>query len=96
MEAQKPFTVEIKSKGQLTIPKKIRDEGALEEGRVVSIIPIGDSIIVTPKRLELEDARRQFKRILKESGCSFQEIVEGLPEDRQELYKETYARKKAR
>lgn len=55
----------IHSRGQLTIPKQIRQVGHLEEGQIVSIIPVGDSIIITPKQLELDEARRQIRKILK-------------------------------
>ena len=58
METVKTAVAEIKSRGQLTIPKKIRNASHLEEGQVVSIIPVGDSVIITPKRLELDEARR--------------------------------------
>ena len=54
MQATKSFTAEIKPRGQLTIPKRIREMSHLEEGQVVSIIPVGDAVIITPKRLELD------------------------------------------
>ena len=53
----RPITVEIKSRGQLTIPKKIRAATCLEEDRVVSIIRLGDSLLIIPQRLTFEDAR---------------------------------------
>ena len=62
----KPLTTEIKARGQFTIPKKIRVMGHLEEGQVVSIIPIGDSVIITPKRLALDEARREIGRYSKQ------------------------------
>jgi len=89
----KPSTTEIKSRGQVTIPKKIRVTSHLEEGQVVSIIPVGDSVIVTPKRLELEEARREVKKILKASGLSLEDLVAGLEEEREKLYRETYGKK---
>ncbi len=95
MEAAKTAVAEIKSRGQLTIPKKIRDMSHLEEGQVVSIIPVGDSVIITPKRLELDEARRQIRKIVKASGLSEKELLSGLKEEREKLYKETYGRKKA-
>ena len=95
MEAVKTAVAEIKSRGQLTIPKKIRDMSHLEEGQVVSIIPVGDSVIITPKRLELDEARRQIRKIVKASGVSEKELLSGLKEEREKLYKETYGRKKA-
>ena len=84
------FTAEIKSRGQLTIPKKLRETGKLEEGQVVSIIPLGDAIIVTPKRLELDEARREIKKIIKKSGFSPEELLKGIDEEREKLYKELY------
>jgi len=94
MQTLKAVVTEIKSRGQLTIPKKIRNASHLEEGQVVSIIPVGDSVIITPKRLELDEARRQIKKIIKASGVSEEELLAGLKGEREKLYKETYVKKK--
>jgi AbrB family looped-hinge helix DNA binding protein len=94
MEETKVAIAEIKARGQLTIPKKIREMSHIEEGNVVSILPIGDSLIITPKRLELDEARRQFRKLVKSSGLTLEELIEGLKEERTELFKETYGAKK--
>jgi AbrB family looped-hinge helix DNA binding protein len=93
MQALKSFTTSIKSRGQLTIPKQVRSAGQLDEGQVVSIIPVGDSIIITPKRLVLDDARREIKKIMKASGLSLEELMEGLKTEREALHRETYVKK---
>jgi AbrB family looped-hinge helix DNA binding protein len=93
MARSEVFTAEIKTRGQLTIPKKIRDARHLAEGQIVSLIPVGDSIIVTPKRLELEEARREIRMIMKASGLSAEDLIEGLREERETLFQETYGRK---
>lgn len=93
MQAIKPLVTEIRSRGQLTIPKKIREISHLEERQIVSIIPVGDSVIITPQRLELDEARRQIKKILKASGLSAEEVLAGLKEEREALYEETYEKK---
>ena len=93
MQTARSVTAEIKSRGQLTIPKKIRVMSRLEEGQVVSIIPVGDSVIITPKRLELDDARREIKRILKEAGMTPEDLLAGLKEEREKLYQRTYGKK---
>ena len=95
MQAAKVSVAEIKSRGQLTIPKKIRSAGHLEEGHVVSIIPVGDSLLITPKILELDEARRQIKRLLKSSGLSLEDLIAGLKEERETLYRETYGKKRS-
>ncbi len=93
MQTARSITAEIKARGQLTIPKKIRVMSRLEEGQVVSIIPVGDSVIVTPKRIELDDARREIKRILKEAGMTPEDLLAGLKEAREKLYQRTYGKK---
>jgi len=93
MEAARSITAEIKSRGQLTIPKKIRVMSRLEEGQAVSIIPVGDSVIITPKRLDLDEARREMNRILRESGMTPEDLLAGLKEEREKLYQRTYGKK---
>jgi AbrB family looped-hinge helix DNA binding protein len=94
MEGATAAVAEIKARGQLTIPKKIRETSHMEEGNVVSILPVGDSLIITPKRLELDEARRQLKKLLKASSLTIEELIEGLKEERGNLFKETYGAKK--
>jgi AbrB family looped-hinge helix DNA binding protein len=94
MEAAKTATAEIKARGQLTIPKKIREMSNMEEGSVVSIVPVGDSLIITPRRIELDEARRQLRKLLKASGLTVGELVAGLKEEREAIFKETYGPKK--
>ena len=93
MQDVKPIIAEIKSRGELTIPKKIRERSHLEEGQAVSIISVGDSVIVTPRRLTLDEARVRIGRMLKESGLSAEEVLKGLKEERETVYKETYGKK---
>jgi AbrB family looped-hinge helix DNA binding protein len=87
------FSAEIKSRGQLTIPKKVRDMMHLDEGQTVSIIPVGDSVVLSAKRLELDDARRQIRRIMRQSGCSVDELMSGLHDERENLYQDLYGKK---
>jgi AbrB family looped-hinge helix DNA binding protein len=94
MENPKLFKAEIKARGQLTIPKKVREKGNLYEGEAVSIIPIGDSVLVTPRRLDLDEARREIRKILKASGVTLEELLEGLEDEREVLFEETYGDKK--
>jgi AbrB family looped-hinge helix DNA binding protein len=93
VQTARSITAEIKSRGQLTIPKKIRVMSRLEEGQVVSIIPVGDSVIITPKKLELDEARREIRKIVKAAGLSPEDLLAGLKEEREELYQETYGKK---
>jgi len=95
MDNAKPYKSQIRERGQLTIPKKVREKGTLYDGENVSIIPIGDSILVTPRKLELDEARLQMGRIMKASGATLEELIEGLEDERRALLEETYGEKKS-
>ena len=90
----KSMTGEIKARGQLTIPKKIRDMLKLEEGQAVSLLAIGESVIISPKRLELDEARRQIRRIMKDSGLTEAVLLAELKKEREALYREKYGKKR--
>jgi bifunctional DNA-binding transcriptional regulator/antitoxin component of YhaV-PrlF toxin-antitoxin module len=93
MSDQKTYSSEIKDRGQLTIPKGVREAGPLAPGQEVTIIPIGDSVLVTPRRLGAEEARQKLRRLLAASGLSVEELLAGLDEARGEVYGDTYGRK---
>jgi hypothetical protein len=61
---------------------------------MVSIIPVGDAVLIAPRRIELEEARRQVRRLLRESGLSSEDLLAGLADERETLYKEVYGKKK--
>lgn len=87
-------TSEVRERGEITIPKRIREAFHLEVGQRLEFIPIGsDALLVTPKRLELEEARRQIQRILKQTKVSPEKILEGLKEAREETFKKHYGSK---
>ena len=89
------ITGEIKARGQLTVPKDIRDMLKLEEGQAVTFLAIGDSVIISPKRLDLDEARRQIRRIVKESGLTAAAILSDLEKERESLYRGKYGKKKS-
>jgi bifunctional DNA-binding transcriptional regulator/antitoxin component of YhaV-PrlF toxin-antitoxin module len=95
MDNTKPYKSQIRERGQLTIPKKVREKGALYDGESVSIIPVGNSILVTPQKLGLEEARREIRKIMKDSGVTLEDLLEGLAQERKRLSEETYGEKEA-
>jgi len=95
MDNAKPYKSQIRERGQLTIPKKVREKRALYDGEAVTIIPLGDSILVTPKKLGLEEARREIRKIMKSAGVTLDDLLKGLKEERARLSEEIYGNGKA-
>ena len=85
---------EIRERGEITIPKKIREALHFESGQKVEFIPIGpDAVLMTSKKLELDEARRQIRRILKQSKASPEVVLKGLREAREETFQKHYGKK---
>jgi len=91
MDSARPYRSQVRDRGQLTIPKEIREKGALYDGEAVTIIPVGDAILVSPQKLE--EARREILKLMRRSGVTAEELLEGLKAERAKLYEETYGEK---
>lgn len=89
------YKTEVRQRGQVTIPKRIREASGFEEGRAVTIISLGESILLTPKRLELDEARREIRKIVRATGMSADKVLAGLDDERQSLFEELYGLKKS-
>lgn len=84
---------EIRERGEITIPKKIREAYALEPGQEVQFIPIGKTaLLLTPKRLELDEARRLIQRILRQTAVTPAKVLKGLDESRAETFQKYYGK----
>jgi AbrB family looped-hinge helix DNA binding protein len=93
MESAKAYRSQIRERGQLTIPKEIREKGALYDGEAVTIVPVGDAILVSPQKLGLEEARREIRKLMKRAGVTAEALLEGVEEERAKLFEETYGTK---
>jgi len=68
--------------------------GPVDHPEAVTFLAIGDSVIISPKRLDLEEARRQIRRIMKEASLTESELLADLRKERDALYREKYGRRK--
>ena len=89
-----PVDAEIRERGQLTIPKSIRTSSHLDEGKRVRVIPLGVSVLIAPYRPEIEEARREIRRILEDSGLTAEQMLKELAAERDGTFEASYARKK--
>ncbi|HSA94890.1 MAG TPA: hypothetical protein VLJ16_02480, partial [Acidobacteriota bacterium] len=65
----------------------------LDDGEAVTIIPVGEAILVTPKKLGLDEARREIRKLMKKYGVTAADLLEGLEEERADLFEEAYGTK---
>ena len=87
-------TVQMRGKGTITLPAKLRSKYKLEEGEVFTIIDLGGgSFLLKPKILEVDKLSKQIAKRLKEENISLDDLLQALDEERKAYYKENYVKK---
>jgi len=94
MKAATAYKTEIRQRGQVTIPKSVRDASGLDEGCSVTLIPLGESILIAPQKLGLDEARRKIQQAIRATGMPPDEVLAGLTAERQALFEDIYAKRR--
>jgi bifunctional DNA-binding transcriptional regulator/antitoxin component of YhaV-PrlF toxin-antitoxin module len=74
----------------LTIPDSIRKELDLEEDTVLSLVKVGDALLLTPRPLMVETLAKRAKRELKRAGLSIEDLLADLDRQRIRYNKERH------
>ena len=70
--------IELRERGQLTLPKQLRDSLHLETGDSLRAVKVGNAIVLSPRRLDLDGLRTHMRKLMKEHGVTVEEIVRDL------------------
>lgn len=88
--ATSPKTVKIWERGQLTIPKEVREDLDLSDFTTVSIFRVGKNIIITPKKLLRANLARKFEKAMKKEKLTLKDLLAGLKKERERYNRENY------
>jgi AbrB family looped-hinge helix DNA binding protein len=83
-------TTSIGEKGQLTVPKKFRDDLGLKPGAPVTVLRMGDGLILIPEQGRVDRICDAIGGALRSAGATPESIVKSLEKTRQELFDEWY------
>ena len=68
----------VRDRGQVTLPKALRDALEIETGDRVRAVQIGDAIVLTPQRLELDALRKEIRRLMKRREVTPDDLLRDL------------------
>lgn len=71
-------SLEVRDRGQVTLPKALREALQLEKGDAVRAVQIGDSIVLTPQRMELDALRKEARRLMKKHNVTADDLLRDL------------------
>ncbi len=87
-------TVQMRGKGTITFPAKLRSKYKLQEGEVFTIIDLGGgSFLLKPKVLDVDVFSRRIAKRIKEENVSLDELLQALDDERKTYYQENYVKK---
>lgn len=70
--------IELRERGQLTLPKSLRDALHLETGDSLRAVKIANAIVLTPQRMDIDALRKQMRRLMKQHGMSAEDLLRDL------------------
>jgi len=85
-------TTRIGEKGQITVPKRFRQELRLEAGSPFTVLRVGDGLILLPEQQRFELLCQRLGSLLSGSGLKSEEILATLPEARKRVFDRRYGR----
>lgn len=68
----------VRDRGQLTLPKALRNALQLDKGDAVRAVQVGDSIVLTPQRMDLDVLRKEMRRLMAEHHITPDDLLRDL------------------
>ena len=87
-------TVQMRGKGTITFPAKLRSKYKLQDGEVFTIIDLGEgTFLLKPMISQVNKLSNQIAKRLKEENVSLDDLLQALDEERKIYYQENYVKK---
>ena len=68
----------VREKGQVTIPSEIREALHLSKDSILSVVKVGNGILLTPNPSAVESFAAKFSKAAKKKGTSLEELLKDL------------------
>lgn len=77
------FQVQVVRRGIITLPKELREQTNIEEGDMLTLINLGDGVVVmSPQRSRVDDIANKLAEEWQDSGESLESMLKTLREVR--------------
>ncbi|MFQ6058047.1 MAG: AbrB/MazE/SpoVT family DNA-binding domain-containing protein [Anaerolineae bacterium] len=85
-------TVQVRQRGNLTLPAELRSKYGIRPGDTFRLIDLDGIFVLTPMVPMVPELAREIERARLEAGLTVDELLKGLREQRERYYQEKYAR----
>jgi AbrB family looped-hinge helix DNA binding protein len=74
--------VKVWGRGQLTIPAAIRKDLHLKEESALTLVKVGNVILMTPATLQIDSLAKKARREMKKAGLTLDDVLADLDRQR--------------
>jgi AbrB family looped-hinge helix DNA binding protein len=79
------FRVQVVRRGVITLPKELREQSHINEGDTLTLIDLGDGVVVmSPRRSRVDEIANKLAREWQDSGETLESMLTTLREVRAE------------
>ncbi len=82
--------VQVRDRWQMTLPADIRRKIGLRRGDIFTVVQVGDTVILTRKKLVVPDLADKVAQIIAEQGVTLDELLDELDTQRRRYREEKY------
>jgi bifunctional DNA-binding transcriptional regulator/antitoxin component of YhaV-PrlF toxin-antitoxin module len=80
-------TIQIRQRGMITLPAKLRRRHSLEAGDTLTLIDLDGTFLVAPELSPVTKLAAEIERLRQEAGLSVEDLLEGLDEKQRRYYR---------
>jgi len=91
--AVRTYDVRLRQRGQITVPREVRDRMSINEGDTLTLVQVGATLLLTPKRPVVPLLADRIVQLMEEEGVTLADLLTGLEEERAAIYEERWSRK---
>lgn len=90
----KATTIQVRQRGTVTLPAKLRVKYRLEEGDALTVIDMDGVMLMAPKLSLVPKLAAEIERLRKEAGLTVEALTAGLEKQRERYVKERNANRR--
>jgi len=85
----KSYPIRLRGRGQITIPQEVRDTLSVDEGDILTLLQVGEFILVSPKQPKVPQLTDRIATLMEQERVSLADLLAGLEEERKAMWQET-------
>ncbi len=84
----KTYPIRLRERGQITVPQAVRDKLAVTEGDILTLLQIGDTVLLTPRQPKVPQLADRIATLMEQEDVSLADLLLGLAEEREAIRRE--------